>query len=259
MTFVGDTEPRPPRLRRLVIAGVVLGLMLAGLVLLGLAMIDHHRGPTHSAQPTPTRLATPPVTTPSRTAARPSRTPHRTRARRSGRPPRAGAARGRFSAISGSAARLRIPALRINAPIVRTGAVNGSMVIPPDVRQVGWYDGIDVTNGAGSGSGVAPAPGQSGVAILAGHVNWVGQGPGALRYIGELKSGDRIDVVGSNGRVTHWRVTGRPSVTPKSALPPALFTNSGPARLALVTCGGPFDRATGNYADNVIVWAALES
>jgi hypothetical protein len=31
--------------------------------------------------------------------------------------------------------------------------------------------------------------------------------------------------------------------------------NSGPPRLAIVTCGGPFDAATGHYVDNVIVWA----
>jgi hypothetical protein len=33
------------------------------------------------------------------------------------------------------------------------------------------------------------------------------------------------------------------------------FVNSGAPKLALVTCGGPFDAATGHYLDNVIVWA----
>ena len=42
-----------------------------------------------------------------------------------------------------------------------------------------------------------------------------------------------------------------------AALPAGLFLNSGPPKLALVTCGGPFDAATGHYLDNVIVWATL--
>jgi len=41
----------------------------------------------------------------------------------------------------------------------------------------------------------------------------------------------------------------------KNALPGSLFATTGPPRLALVTCGGSFDPATGHYRDNVIVWA----
>jgi hypothetical protein len=39
----------------------------------------------------------------------------------------------------------------------------------------------------------------------------------------------------------------------KGALPGSLFATTGPPRLALVTCGGSFDPATGHYRDNVIV------
>jgi hypothetical protein len=44
-------------------------------------------------------------------------------------------------------------------------------------------------------------------------------------------------------------------MTAKTRLPPSLFDTAGPPRLALVTCGGPFDSATGHYLDNIIVWA----
>jgi hypothetical protein len=46
-----------------------------------------------------------------------------------------------------------------------------------------------------------------------------------------------------------------PSATP-SGLPTALVygDTAGPA-LRLVTCGGSFDRASGHYRDNVIVFA----
>jgi hypothetical protein len=41
----------------------------------------------------------------------------------------------------------------------------------------------------------------------------------------------------------------------KSKLPTSVFRRTGPARLVLVTCGGPFDAATGHYRDDVVVTA----
>jgi hypothetical protein len=51
-------------------------------------------------------------------------------------------------------------------------------------------------------------------------------------------------------------VTSLPQTTLKTQLPPSLWVSTGTPKLALVTCGGPFDSATGHYLDNVIVWAA---
>jgi hypothetical protein len=132
------------------------------------------------------------------------------------------------------------------------------MTIPADIHTVGWYDGIDRT-GPTTISGPAPWPGQSGVSLLAGHVDWAGEGPGALYYIGQLVPGDPIQVIGSNRETTYWRVSKAPITISKDNLPADLFVNSGPPKLALVTCGGPFDPATRHYLDNVIVWATLAS
>ncbi|MBC8092483.1 MAG: class F sortase, partial [Pseudonocardia sp.] len=41
----------------------------------------------------------------------------------------------------------------------------------------------------------------------------------------------------------------------KDALPAGLFDTGGERRLALVTCGGSFDRDARSYRDNLIVWA----
>jgi hypothetical protein len=41
----------------------------------------------------------------------------------------------------------------------------------------------------------------------------------------------------------------------KRALPTGIWTREGSARLVLVTCGGPFDRATGRYRDTIVVTA----
>jgi Sortase domain len=158
--------------------------------------------------------------------------------------------------IRGAGATLVIPALQVRAPIVPTGAVDGSMAIPADIHTVGWYDGIDSIGGTAT-SAPTPFPGQSGVSLLAGHVDWSGEGPGALYYIGQLVVGDPVEVVGSNGGRTYWRVSQPPITVSKAELPADLFVNSGPPKLALVTCGGPFDATTHHYLDNVIVWATL--
>jgi hypothetical protein len=41
----------------------------------------------------------------------------------------------------------------------------------------------------------------------------------------------------------------------KAALPPTVYAADGKARLVLVTCGGPFDAASGHYLDDLIVTA----
>jgi len=171
-----------------------------------------------------------------------------------GRAPQQQTGAGPVSAIGGPGAILVIPALRVRAPIVATGAVDGFMTVPADIHTVGWYDGID-GRGARASARTAPWPGQPGVSLLAGHVDWAGEGPGALYYINQLVVGDPIEVVGSNGTTTRWRVSEAPLTISKKALPADLFANTGPPRLILVTCGGSFDAATGHYLDNVIVWA----
>jgi Sortase domain len=164
---------------------------------------------------------------------------------------------GAVSEIRGSGAMLVIPALRVRAPIVATGAINGSMTIPADIHIVGWYDGTD-SNAGTTISGTTPWPGQPGVSLLAGHIDWTGEGPGALYYIGQLVVGDPVEVIGSNRETTYWQVSEPPITISKAALPADLFSNRGPPKLALVTCGGPYDAATRHYLDNVIVWATLK-
>ena len=41
----------------------------------------------------------------------------------------------------------------------------------------------------------------------------------------------------------------------KDALPTSLYSRRGAPRLVIVTCGGPFDRRTGRYRDNVVLTA----
>lgn len=157
-----------------------------------------------------------------------------------------------------SAPRLVIPATGVGAPLVAAGATGvpgaATLTIPSDTRTVGWWDG-QVSDGARTVRETAPAPGQSGVALIAGHIDSAAAGPGALYDLKDVRPGAAVEVIGLDGHVTSWVVTGAPETVGKDELPPALWVTTGSPKLALVTCGGPFDPASGHYLDNVIVWA----
>lgn len=148
-------------------------------------------------------------------------------------------------AHAGPPTRLGIPAIAVDAPVVPVGLLaDGSMEVPKDVATVGWYE-----------PGVLP--GASGSAVLAGHVDSREQGRGAFFDLGRLGVGDAITVEHQNGATTTWQVAARRSY-PKDDLPiDEIFTKFSQTRLVLITCGGAFDRRTGHYTQNVVVYAHL--
>jgi sortase (surface protein transpeptidase) len=138
--------------------------------------------------------------------------------------------------------RLRIPALGVQAPVVAVRASeDGALTVPGDPRDVGWWTG-----------GAAPGDPQ-GTVVLDGHVDTAQFGAGALFRLADLPPGASVVVTTSVGD-TRYRVAAR-RVYAKAALPSQIFNASGPPRLVLVTCGGPFDAQTHHYADNVVVFA----
>jgi sortase (surface protein transpeptidase) len=139
--------------------------------------------------------------------------------------------------------RLTIPDLGVDAPVHPVGvAADGQMEIPADVARVGWYR-------------FGPVPGNPGNAVLAGHVDDAEQGLGALAALREVAVGTEVLVTDAAGVTSRWRVVSRQLIG-KQALPTEdLFARTGPPRLVLVTCGGPFLAGTGHYRDNVVVVA----
>jgi hypothetical protein len=141
---------------------------------------------------------------------------------------------------------VRADAVEIAAPVVPVGVEPGSaaaMEVPDDPFVAGWY-------------AFGPAPGDpGGVAVLTSHVDMAATGPGAFHRLRDLQPGDPVTLELADGRVLTYAVTGREQMA-KGAFPAAeVFRRDGPPALALVTCGGEFDRASGHYLDNVVVWA----
>lgn len=79
------------------------------------------------------------------------------------------------------------------------------------------------------------------------------QGLGVFAELRSVDTGDPVTIVDGLGATHTFVISGIREVT-KSDLPPELFATSGPRRLALVTCAGPFDEETRRYRDNLIVW-----
>jgi len=140
--------------------------------------------------------------------------------------------------------RVRVTRLGIDARVSGVGIDMraGALGTPNDIDRVGWW-----RDGAAPGASV-------GTILLAGHVDSAKRGAGAFYALKTARRGDRIELVSDDGRTRRYRVTSLRTMR-KSALPAEIYSSTGPRRLVLVTCGGPFDNRAGHYRDNVVVTA----
>ncbi|RBY96605.1 hypothetical protein DQ237_08230 [Blastococcus sp. TF02-8] len=138
--------------------------------------------------------------------------------------------------------RLTAPSVGIDAPLTVVGLDAGGTLLPPaDPSAVGWFSG-------------GPLPGDTGPAVLTGHVDWAGR-PGALHRLHTIPLGAEIDVARADGTQLRFRVTAVDRYA-KDAFPTGrVYGPASAAELRLITCGGPFDRGRGSYRDNVVVSA----
>lgn len=139
---------------------------------------------------------------------------------------------------------LRIPALDLNTPVDVVGLdTQGQVEVPVDVGRTGWY-GFSSKPGSGEGS-----------TVIVGHRDGVDQGAGAFIDLGSLTPGDRIAVDRVDGSTIRYEVVSREAFDKNRVPLRELFSRSGPSRLTLITCGGPFDPSALSYTDNIVVTA----
>lgn len=141
--------------------------------------------------------------------------------------------------------RLLIPAIGVDTPVIRLGlAADGTVQVPPVTAhdRAGWYRH-------------SPTPGETGPAVLLGHVTVGPYGDGVFRHLARLHRGDRIVARLENGTAAEFAVTSVRTI-PKTDFPADdVYGNVDRPELRLITCGGA--RTGDGYADNVIVFAAL--
>ena len=144
--------------------------------------------------------------------------------------------------------RIRIPALKVDAPIIPAAVdASGALQVPANVLQAAWFQAGD-------------APGQPGTAIIAAHVDFKGS-LGLFNGLHTLPRGAAIYVTDASGHVRVFHAT-TGTLSPKSdpstveALA-AAAAKPGQPRLALITCGGDLNYAKHSYYDNFVLLADL--
>jgi hypothetical protein len=151
---------------------------------------------------------------------------------------------------------INIPRIAAGGNLIALGlAPDGTLAVPPVEQPLvpAWWDG-------------SPRPGAVGPAVITGHVDGGGR-PGIFHRLDELAPGDRVEVGQAGGGVATFevyrveqyakdadaaKVSGRPVFDHE-----AVYGNTRGPELRLITCGGPFRRGVGHYADNVVAFARL--
>jgi Sortase domain len=120
---------------------------------------------------------------------------------------------------------------------------DGALVVPDDVRSVGWWTG-------GSRAGEP-----YGSVVVAGHVDSATRGIGVFAQLKRLVAGQVVHLA-AGARIARYRIASATQV-PQARLAEdaGIFRVDGEPQLVLVTCGGAFDPARHRYQDNLVVIA----
>jgi LPXTG-site transpeptidase (sortase) family protein len=141
---------------------------------------------------------------------------------------------------------VRIPKIGAKSSLVPLGLNPDETVEVPPVEQpmqAGWYKH-------------ARTPGESGPAVLLGHVDG-NQQPGIFFRLKELGAGDEVEVSRKDGTTARFRVRRTEQIAKNSFPTEAVYGDTTEPELRLITCGGSYDQAARSYRDNIIVYATL--
>ncbi|QUQ71248.1 class F sortase [Kutzneria sp. CA-103260] len=144
--------------------------------------------------------------------------------------------------------RVDVDAINAHSSLVQLGLnADKTVQVPPvnEPLQAGWYK-------------FGVRPGELGKAVILGHVDGGGQ-LGVFNRLRDLKPGDVAKVTEQGGQVLNF-VVRQVQQIPKNQFPTqAVYGPSTQRELRLITCGGAFDKSSGNYVDNIIVSAVMST
>lgn len=148
-------------------------------------------------------------------------------------------------AILGESLKIVIPEISVNAKIEPVGrTAGGNMAVTRSYSTVGWYK-------------YGAKPGETGNAVLAGHLdNGYGR-PGVFYHLNDLKIGDSVFVENEEGERIEFAVKGIQVVDylnpPKEVLD-QVFGTSTTSHLNLITCDGVWIPEKKKYSDRLIIF-----
>lgn len=156
--------------------------------------------------------------------------------------PRTRLARGHVPAAGRPRARVQIPSIGVDAGVVDL-ALNRdqTLQVPARASRVGLWKGGAV-------------PGARGAAIMVGHVD-SRTGPAVFFRLRHLAEGDRVIVRMPGRPPARYVVQGSEQVSKGRFPTRRVYARTRGATLRLITCSGSFDRTSGHYRDNLVVYA----
>jgi sortase (surface protein transpeptidase) len=177
---------------------------------------------TPTAEPTPTAVLVTSTPEPTATPLPPTPTPR----------------------VSAPPVRLRIPRIGVDAPIVPVGLTpGGAMAAPHTAYEVGWY-------------GHGTRPGETGNALLAGHVDYL-HGAAVFWHLRSVSQGDQIVVATADGEEHHFAVAWQELFLAEDPPMDIIVGPTDAPAVTLITCGGQFNHAARDYSHRLVVRAVL--
>lgn len=145
--------------------------------------------------------------------------------------------------ISGEPIRLTIAGISLSSAVEAVSlADDGSMAVPEEPDNVAWYS-------------PGPRPGETGSAVLAGHVDWFGGRSAAFADLNRLQPGDRIEVQDSRGATVAFAVREARLYGAEAEATEVFVSDDGLSHLNLITCDGVWDRQAGQYTERLVVFS----
>ena len=135
-----------------------------------------------------------------------------------------------------------IESIGVRAPIQAVGVLDGKMAVPDSKEFVGWYK-------------FGTQPGEVGVAVLAGHVNWRHGEEAVFTHLKDIQTGDLITIFDNFGRESVFivqKIEQYPLDTDTSQI---FFSNDTTSRLNLITCYGTWDPKRKTHDSRLVVFA----
>jgi LPXTG-site transpeptidase (sortase) family protein len=140
-------------------------------------------------------------------------------------------------------ARLRVPSVDINAPVVVKGVdTAGVMQSPDNAYDTAWYD-------------FSARPGFGGNAVFSGHVDYIRVGKAVFWGLKDLNPGDPIEVELSDGTVYRYAVVSKNQYDADTAPVDVIVGPTPDEVVTLITCTGTFNGATHQYDKRLVVRA----
>lgn len=141
---------------------------------------------------------------------------------------------------------IQADSIGLDAPVENGTIQDGVMLDPSGPWVVTWYSQLGKV-------------GQGGNVVMAGHVDYWDVGPAIFQGVPGLQPGDILRVIGDGGETIEYSVDSNQLFTVADLTPEIISSqitgDTGVETLTLITCGGDFDTAAGEYLHRYVLRA----